>query len=539
LIIFFVVRDEFPHLAIGVNVIYPSGCNKKQDDLKSHFLTFRDGDGGDTPEFNISLHYNTPQNNIMDAAAAQQMRPRPPTTIERYKPFSFFMMGIFIASILTINASRDNALLSSYSVYNYTVLFVVSLLAAFAVSQYFSLATVKKSILIYEMLNIYLFFIFVMLVCIYFRDLLKLNKNNVMNLILVIFIIFNALTIFYSGFFSASAVKSDALLQFIFFIPCMITDGLKYIFGDLHNTTAMVYVLCILEAVFIFFYFALPYYLSDPSFTKRVAIVDSPVMLNVEYLAAQSDLFHVAPPSSTSKNSYVTRNDTDPESLKNQSLSNILYSWVNKIHSFFTGIKLFGGPLPLPDPDSSEDITFNKTYSISFWAYVNPTPISRETRIFDYGGGKPSLTFTPLVNKTELDELASPSSSMGQFKAYFSNVNSDEHFVAFTLPLQKWNNFVYSYDNGTCVLYINGEAFYTDELGADAPTYNMTDTMVVGEDYGLYGSICNVNYHENPLQLNDIIATYNLLSVYNPPIFAPQINSTWSDYFNLHTILRK
>jgi hypothetical protein len=266
--------------------------------------------------------------------------------------------------------------------------------------------------------------------------------------------------------------------------------------------------------------------------------VDAPVVLNVEYVAAQSDLFHVAAPNGAAK---ISRENTDASAPPPNSLGKLFSSWGTNIRSFFSGIKLFGGgPLPLPDPDSS-DITFNQTYSISFWAYVNPTPISREMRIFDYGGGKPSLTFTPLVNKKDVEVLASPSSSMGQFRAYFSNVNSDQHYVNFTLPLQKWNNFVYSYENGTCVLYINGEAFYTDELGADAPTYAMTDTMVVGQDYGLYGSICNVNYYEDPLPLNDIIATYNFLSVYNPPIFAPQINSstTWADYFNLHYILRK
>ena len=470
---------------------------------------------------------------------------RPYTMVERYKPFSFFMVGIFTASILTINASRENSMSSGYTVYIYTFLFVFFLLAAFAVSQYFSLA--KTSVSIYEMLYTYSIIVLVVLLCIYFRDLLKIDKNTVMNTILVIFIIFNALNIIYSGFFTPAAVKSDAWLQFIFFIPCMITDGLKYLFGELRNTTTMVYVLCILEAVFIFFYFALPYLLSNPSLTKRVTILDGPVVLNVEFLAAHSDLFHVDVPSGASKISYEKNN---PDAPPPNSLRGIFTSWGTNIRSFFTGIQLFGGPLPLPEPDTN--ITFNKTYSISFWAYVNPTPITRETRIFDYGGGKPSLTFTPLVQRTDetalknpkiidLDAQASPSSSMGQFRAYFSDVNSDKHFVAFTLPLQKWNNFVFSYENGTCVLYINGEAFYTDELGADAPTYKAPDTMVVGEDYGLYGSICNVNYHQDPLKLNDIIATYNFLSVYNPPIFAPQINSTtiWADYFNLRYILRK
>jgi hypothetical protein len=473
------------------------------------------------------------------AAAAVTTSPRLLSITERYKPFSFFLVGIFIASILTINASHDNAMKSSYSVYTYSALFIGSLLAAFAVSQYFSFAVAKTSVSIYEMFNTYSFFVLVVLFCIYFKDLLKLNKAKVMNLILIIFILFNALTIFYSGFFSPAAVKSDAWLQFIFFIPCMITDGLKYLFGDLRNTTTMVFVLCILEAVFIFFYFALPYILSNPSRTKRVAIVDAPVVLNVEYVAAQSDLFHVAAPTGSSTSSREKQDSTAATAPPN-SLGKLFSSWGTNIHSFFKNIKLFGGgPLSLPDPD--KEITFNKSYSISFWAYVNPTPISREMRIFDYGGGKPSLTFTPLVNKTDLEVLASPSSSMGQFRAYFSNVNSDKHYVNFTLPLQKWNNFVYSYENGTCVLYINGEAFYTDELGADAPIYDSPDTMVVGQDYGLYGSICNVNYYEDPLPLNDIIATYNFLSVYNPPIFAPQINSsnTWADYFNLHYILRK
>jgi hypothetical protein len=472
-------------------------------------------------------------NNRENASAAQAPLVAgivPTPLVRRFRPFSFFLIGIFIASVITINASRDVLANSSTVVYTYTSLFVFFLLASFYVSQYFSLA--KNSVPIITMFITYSFSILVMLFGIYFQRLIKLDRNKVMNVILIFFIFFNALTIFYSGFFTPVTSKSDVWLQFIFFIPCMITDALKYIFHDLQNTTTMTYVLCLFEAVFVFMFFALPYILSNPSFSKRVSIVNSAVPLNVEYQAATSNLFHVASPNAKVSAAHWISSSSKPSSDSTPppaSVKTLLESWFRKINLFFTKWTSTGKMLDVPPPDT--DIKFNKSYSVSLWAYVNPTPIHAEMRIFDYGIGKPSLTFTPVSDASN--------NKMGLYKAYFTNVNSDKHFVTFTLPHQKWNNYVFSYINGTCELYINGELFYTDNLGEDMPTYDIKDVMMVGQKNGLYGSICNVNYHQDPLSLREIITMYNFLSVRNPPVFTHLHSRSWTDYFNLHYILRK
>jgi hypothetical protein len=230
--------------------------------------------------------------------------------------------------------------------------------------------------------------------------------------------------------------------------------------------------------------------LSNPTNQERVNVVTGIVYLDHSTVVSNSELLHVEAPGS-------------------QSVYHSITKW-------FAPLK----------PD--EEITFNQSYSLSFWAYVNPTSLTQETEIFNYGGGKPALKY------------ANDERSVGQYIAYFTNVNSSANTYRFTLPQQKWHYFVYSYVNGNCELYINGELVYIADLNEYQPTYSVSDTMKVGQEKGLYGAVCNVNYYENPLTLAQIVTTYNLLYMHNPPIFVTENvdnTTTWYDYFNLNLLL--
>jgi hypothetical protein len=49
--------------------------------------------------------------------------------------------------------------------------------------------------------------------------------------------------------------------------------------------------------------------------------------------------------------------------------------------------------------------------------------------------------------------------------------------------------------------------------------YSASDSISIGSDDGIYGSISNISYYRNPLSLRKIRTTYQLLMLKNPPVF--------------------
>jgi hypothetical protein len=86
-----------------------------------------------------------------------------------------------------------------------------------------------------------------------------------------------------------------------------------------------------------------------------------------------------------------------------------------------------------------------------------------------------------------------------------------------SLPSQKWNNFVVSYDGAQVDLFVNGNLERSAKL--DAPIkYSQLDQVVVGDERGIDGAICNVCFFAKPLTRFEIANSYNLLNGVNPPI---------------------
>jgi len=302
------------------------------------------------------------------------------------------------------------------------------------------------------------------------------------------FLIVNAILIFYNVVIEKLTSKSNFIIKFIFFIPCMITDFLKYLVRDIGLTPYITYYLILLELICILLYFYIPIVLSNPS--KRISVLENVVFLNRETTIANSELLHV----------------TNPQNPSN------VTSW----------FKWFG---TIPEKDTSP--VFNQSYSLSFWAYLNPSGLITDASIFNYGGGKPRLSYTN-------------DAQSGEFVAQFTNINSEEHSFEFPAPLQKWNYFVFSYVNGTCELYLNGVLIHIEYLEGDLPTYSELDTMTIGQSAKTYGAVCNVGYFKDPMPLSTIRTTYNLLSLQNPPIFITTSNDksqTWYDYLHLNLLL--
>lgn len=139
---------------------------------------------------------------------------------------------------------------------------------------------------------------------------------------------------------------------------------------------------------------------------------------------------------------------------------------------------------------------FDYTYAISFWVYIDGASPSmshaydKYTSLLNYGG-KPNVMYNGL-NNTMMITMESGGGGPEEAKTVFKKKG---------ILLQKWNNIIINYNGGTVDIFYNGE------LAQSVPgivPYMKYDTLTVGENDGLRGGICSVNYFRSPLNLGQI-----------------------------------
>ena len=81
--------------------------------------------------------------------------------------------------------------------------------------------------------------------------------------------------------------------------------------------------------------------------------------------------------------------------------------------------------------------------------------------------------------------------------------------------MQKWNNIVVNFIDGTYDIFVNGEM--VNSFQGDMEEFNYSN-IKIGEDNGVSGGIANVVYYKNYLTKNKILSNYNLLKNKSPPI---------------------
>jgi hypothetical protein len=123
-------------------------------------------------------------------------------------------------------------------------------------------------------------------------------------------------------------------------------------------------------------------------------------------------------------------------------------------------------------------------------------------------------TNTLIVSMKVKDE-PSMSSSL-TFNAEPRDENGD--LIVYTktgVLLQKWNHVVINYNGGTLDVFYNGEL--VKSVYGVVP-YMEYDALIVGQENGVYGELCNLNYFTNKLNLSQVYYLYNLVKNRDPPI---------------------
>tara|TARA_Y100000389_G_scaffold46344_1_gene41274 strand:- start:792 stop:2687 length:1896 start_codon:yes stop_codon:yes gene_type:complete len=92
----------------------------------------------------------------------------------------------------------------------------------------------------------------------------------------------------------------------------------------------------------------------------------------------------------------------------------------------------------------------------------------------------------------------------------------DFEYTMKNIELQKWNNVVVNYDGGILDIYMNGNLVSSSKNVL--PKIEEHANIIIGQNNGVSGGICNVLYFPTTISHNRIKANYKMLKNRNPPV---------------------
>jgi hypothetical protein len=377
-----------------------------------------------------------------------------------------FLFGIFFIACILFYAVRDPKALTS-NTSNYAIVIIAALFGSFAL--YSSLLRVdgqSPTIFIIGAVSL-LVFVFIKYFSRYITPTVINYTGNGLKLILLLMILV--------GLAIGSKIFKNKLqglqgwpgffTNLLFYIPCMLSDGLEYILQQYRITPNIVFILLIIEMTLLLLYMYIPTWIHRFIKKSSITLQNKPVFLNIEHQVGNSNMFLLKP--------IIDSNST------------------------------------------SSTPVYRRNYSISMWVYVNSKASSdaayaTETPIFDYGNGNPKITY-----KNTSDNVRS--SDKGIYTFHFSNTDSTAIYEV-SISNQKWNFIVLNYFNSKADLYVNGNLERTFNFTNNVPEYSSSDLVTLGSNNGLTGAICSVNYHKVPLKGSEVATMFNLYYNKNPPV---------------------
>lgn len=238
------------------------------------------------------------------------------------------------------------------------------------------------------------------------------------------------------------------IVNFILFIPCLISDLFEYLYGDFKVTPKIVFITLFIELVIVLLYIYVPKIVKNMQEQSGKIIVDKPVRINLKKDATN----------------YIDMQSEKPSSEQ---------------------------ALLAPD----REVVIRKRFALSMWVYVVPMPPNHI----------PYNKTANILNFAHHPRIA----YNGTNKKFSINYNTRETEV-FDAPMEKWNHIVVNYDKDTVDMFLNGALKTTITRKTTNETFRVGDILTIGQDNGLQGGIAKVMYFEQPLLSFEIERMYKI-----------------------------
>jgi hypothetical protein len=276
------------------------------------------------------------------------------------------------------------------------------------------------------------------------------------------------------------------VIQFIFYIPCLFNDVLRWGLRQINMTPYYIYVILAIELSLILIYFYLPVILN-----KTIIGGDSTAKV------LQSEPFYINKGKEAAIANAAILKKQEPkkdESKKDDTKKD--------------------------DILSNLENTYNRDYAFSMWINMNAQNISegKEIVIFSYGyndmDDKPH--YKPRIVYKKSEDTTRPS-VQNVYRVYFTE--GDNNYYEIYVPNQRWNHFVLNYIDGRMAeLWINGVMERVLNFGekgnttVSVPSYDATDLVTIGSKQasGTNAAICSVIYFYKSISPIKIVNLYNL-----------------------------
>ena len=275
-------------------------------------------------------------------------------------------------------------------------------------------------------------------------------------------------------------------VNFLFYIPCLLNTFVYYLISEFKLTTSPVLILFFIEILLLLSY------LYIPDIVNHITNTDGTLLYNSNILAD----------GNTEIQDTFFLNTQNSFSLDEQVMPDMKFQ-IN----------------------GNRNKTTFQNYAISMWTYVNAHGSNKlayntESLIFNYGEGKPKITY---YNGDDQD-------TRDKYRIYFTNnttLNEDgnsstdfKEYYEMKLPLQRWNNLVFNFSSTHADLFVNGHLERTFSFAnGKMPTFAETDVVTTGKNDGLHGAISNIRYYTKTLSKHKITNIYNIFMKKTPPTF--------------------
>ena len=171
--------------------------------------------------------------------------------------------------------------------------------------------------------------------------------------------------------------------------------------------------------------------------------------------------------------------------------------------------------------NEANNTKFNYQFGLSFWAYFDSIPpnagpaYNKYTSILNFGG-KPNVLYNASKNTLVIvmEDVTHKTAEADNIE----DIDGVAHRIIYkntNVLLQKWNNIVINYNGGTLDIFLNGELV---KSAIEVVPFMSYDTLTVGEDNGISGGVCNVNYFDTPLTATKMYYIYSTIKNETPPV---------------------